>query len=152
MAYYYLSKLESTRYIDSAVIYVSACSQKEKCLILGYAALLKGDTAKYIHELTNLIDAYPNDPEGSFRLGVFEHQRSNYSKAFEYLEKTLSIDPYNREAYNTMAYAYGNIGKREKALDAINQYIRIAPGEANPYDSRGEIYAMFSEVDSAIAS
>jgi tetratricopeptide (TPR) repeat protein len=35
---------------------------------------------------------------------------------------------------------------------AINKYIEVAPDEANPYDSRGEILAMNGKLDEAIAS
>ncbi|MCJ7482951.1 MAG: tetratricopeptide repeat protein [Thermodesulfovibrionales bacterium] len=39
-----------------------------------------------------------------------------------------------------------------KSLWAINQYISLAPGEANPYDSRAELYAWNGQIDQAIAS
>ncbi|MGB7062670.1 MAG: tetratricopeptide repeat protein, partial [Candidatus Zixiibacteriota bacterium] len=55
-------------------------------------------------------------------------------------------------AYNQLAYAYDEIGNFEKSIWAINEYISLAPDEANPYDSRGELYALNGKIDKAIES
>jgi len=39
-----------------------------------------------------------------------------------------------------------------EAIDAITKYIQLAPNEANPYDSRGDMYAAAGNLDSALAS
>jgi tetratricopeptide (TPR) repeat protein len=51
-----------------------------------------------------------------------------------------------------LAYAYDRTGDLENAIWAINRYISLAPNEANPYDSRGDIYANNREYDLAIDS
>jgi tetratricopeptide (TPR) repeat protein len=56
------------------------------------------------------------------------------------------------ETYNQLAYLYDRIGNFEKSIWAINQYIELAPGDANPYDSRGDLYAYNGDLDNAIAS
>jgi tetratricopeptide (TPR) repeat protein len=38
-----------------------------------------------------------------------------------------------------MAYCYDDIGNLDEAILAIDKYIEVAPGEANPYDSKGQI-------------
>ncbi len=48
-----------------------------------------------------------------------------------------------------MAYGYAGLNKKEEALGAINRYLQLAPAEANPYDSKGDIYALFNDYDSA---
>jgi tetratricopeptide (TPR) repeat protein len=55
-------------------------------------------------------------------------------------------------AYNMLAYAYDDMGDFDKSIWAINKYISIAPDEANPYDSRGDLYAYNGKIDEAIES
>lgn len=55
-------------------------------------------------------------------------------------------------AYNQFAYSYLATGDYEKSLLAINKYIEIAPDEANPYDTRGDIYAAAGRLDDATSS
>jgi tetratricopeptide (TPR) repeat protein len=40
----------------------------------------------------------------------------------------------------------------EKSIWAINKYIELAPGEANPHDTKGDLYAAHGEIDKAIDS
>jgi tetratricopeptide (TPR) repeat protein len=66
--------------------------------------------------------------------------------------KVIEIDPLFKEAYNILSYMYNAIGDFEKSLWAINKYIELAPGEPNPYDSRGDLYAFEGKPAEAIAS
>ncbi len=67
-------------------------------------------------------------------------------------EKAIAIDPMYKLTYNSLAYMYNRIGNFEKSLWAINQYIALAPTEANPYDSRADLYAYNGKLDEAIDS
>jgi tetratricopeptide (TPR) repeat protein len=51
-----------------------------------------------------------------------------------------------------LAYTYNQIGDFEKSIWAINKYISIAPEEANPYDTRGDLYAWNGKIEQAIES
>ena len=64
----------------------------------------------------------------------------------------IEIDPLDKLAYNNLAYAYNDLGDFEKSIWAINQYIALAPDEANPYDTRGDLYAFNGKIDEAIES
>jgi tetratricopeptide (TPR) repeat protein len=54
--------------------------------------------------------------------------------------------------YNMLAYSYNAMGDLENSIWAINKYISLAPNDANPYDTRGELYAQNGEIDLAIDS
>ena len=68
------------------------------------------------------------------------------------LNKAIEIDPLYKIAYNSLAYAYEDIGDFDKSIWAINEYISLAPDEANPYDSRADLYAYNGKLDQAIES
>jgi tetratricopeptide (TPR) repeat protein len=51
-----------------------------------------------------------------------------------------------------MTYAYGQLGQFENAIGAINKYISLAPGEPNPHDTKGDLYASNGLLDEAIDS
>jgi hypothetical protein len=51
-----------------------------------------------------------------------------------------------------MAYAFEGSGDRDSSLWAINRYSNLAPDEANPYDTRGDLYAYFGRLDRAMES
>jgi tetratricopeptide (TPR) repeat protein len=51
-----------------------------------------------------------------------------------------------------MAYNYNDMGDFENMLWAINKYVELAPDEANPYDSRGDLLARNGKIDEAIES
>jgi Flp pilus assembly protein TadD len=53
--------------------------------------------------------------------------------------------------WNLLGYSYAGLSQKERALETMDRYLRLAPGEPNPYDSKGEIYFMFGELDSASA-
>ena len=57
----------------------------------------------------------------------------------------------NKEAYNNLAYIYDRFGDFDGARWAANKYIEFAPDNPNSYDTRGYIYALYGQLDSAIA-
>ncbi|UCF79294.1 MAG: tetratricopeptide repeat protein [Candidatus Eiseniibacteriota bacterium] len=73
-------------------------------------------------------------------------------EAIRYYRRAIEIDPLYKHAYNDLAYAYQQIGDLDRSIWAINQYISIAPDEANPYDTRGDLYARNGKLNEAIAS
>jgi tetratricopeptide (TPR) repeat protein len=44
------------------------------------------------------------------------------------------------------------LGEFEKSVEALNKYIALTPGEANPWDSLGYVYSKMGKVEEAIAS
>ena len=59
---------------------------------------------------------------------------------------------HHQEVYNHLAYTYNAAGDFEMALGAIDKYAEIAPDEANPYDSKGDLYAANGMLDNAVQS
>jgi len=62
------------------------------------------------------LSLYSQEEIEHFNNGVKAHNSGNYSKAIEYYEKCLAINPNNKEAYSNIGISYYNT-----ALTAFNQ-------------------------------
>ena len=144
---------EANEYIAQAQKYSAKLTQKEKLYIKSLADFLAGNYDQSIKTLQEIVAQYPEEKDAYFKLGrIFRLILRNSAEAIRCLKKAIAIDPFFKSAYNLLAYAYNETGDFEKSLWAINQYIALAPGEANPYDTRGELYAWNGQIDQAIAS
>jgi tetratricopeptide (TPR) repeat protein len=157
MAYHRLSRVGASfdrkNMIAKAVLYSDKVSQKEKHYIRYREAELSGNHALAIEELQKIIERYPQEKQAFLAQAVvYSGLLSQPEEAIRQLNKAIEIDPLYKFAYNMLAYAYNDIGNFEKSIWAINKYISLAPDEANPYDSRGEIYAFNGKVEQAIES
>jgi tetratricopeptide (TPR) repeat protein len=54
-------------------------------------------------------------------------------------------------AYNSLAYSLSDAGDSAGALRAVQEYVRLAPREPNPYDSYGELLQRMGRYDEAAA-
>ena len=76
-------------------------------------------------------------------LDYFDEQR--FSKALDYCNKSIELDPRNAEGYNMRAMTYGALGQFDKALVDINLAIHLAPQEAAFYINRSSIYEQLGD-------
>ena len=61
-----------------------------------------------------LIDLYPNNPMGYFRLGVLARREGRYDECAEYFARNIRLDPrssYSKTAYWNMAYCLITAGR-----------------------------------------
>jgi tetratricopeptide (TPR) repeat protein len=152
MAYFQLASLSDRKYIDKAMQYLNRASRRDGYFIRSRKAALSGDAATAIAELQEVIKYYPDEKEALYLLGNYKYSLAEYQAAIDYLVKATEIDPLYKAAFNRLSYAYDAAGDFEKALEAINQYISLAPKEPNPYDSRGDLYSSRGMSNEAIES
>lgn len=147
------SRAERRSAIASAMRYSDGVTKKERHYIASASALLAGDIPQAIAELEALIAEYPNEKDAYRDLGdIYRTRVGDVEKAVPYYRKAIEIDPMDKWSYNVLAYAYQNMGDIDNYIWAIYQYMALAPDEANPYDSRGDLYAYSGKIDKAIKS
>ena len=56
------------------------------------------------------------------------------------MNRAIRAQPDYPLAYNQLGYAYMDLGEFEKAIEAFDNYMRLAPGIANPFDSKGDYF------------
>ena len=70
--------------------------------------------------------------------------------AIEIYTQAVHADSSYLSAYNDLAYLHSYAGDFDKAIAFANRYVELAPEEANPHDTRGDIYAQCGQLDQAI--
>jgi tetratricopeptide (TPR) repeat protein len=68
------------------------------------------------------------------------------------MRRVLAIDPLDRRAHNALAYSYASTGQMDQALQSLNEYIRLAPTDANSFDTQGDLYGRSGEREKAMQS
>ncbi|MFH1679390.1 MAG: protein kinase [Candidatus Eisenbacteria bacterium] len=162
MAYAWLGFLEHERgyktesreeTMAKALKYSEGAGRKEKYFIAGVAALVSGDWRQAIRHLEALAEEYPDEKTTYFWLGIcYFLDAGEPEKAARVFERAIEVDPLYKEAYNMLAYCHERMGDLPAAIAALDRYIALAPNEANPYDTRGDLYAYNGQVDRAIES
>jgi serine/threonine protein kinase/tetratricopeptide (TPR) repeat protein len=137
--------------IHTATKYADHASEKERLYIQSLKAVMESDIETATAKLTQITENYPDEKEAFLWLGRI-YRQMDYDRALGYYEKIVQMDPMHKRSFNEMSYLYDDMGNIEKSIWAINQYIALAPGEANPYDSRGDLYARNGDIDKALAS
>ena len=157
MAYYYLSAIsvgdERRLLADKALKYSAAASKVERYYIEAYAAYLDRDYQETIRRGHKILRIDPDHKITLFTAAmIFSQYLAKPESTVQYCKRILEIDPSFKRAYNLLAYAYSSLDRPDSALWAINKYIDLAPDEANPYDSRGDLYAFAGRLNDAAAS
>ena len=152
MAYYYLAILGVPDMITRAVEYSGKSSWLEQRYIFALAAQLEKRPEKMIAALQEILERYPDEKDADYRLGAYYWSERNLDSAVRYFNKAIEVDSLLRGAYNYLAYSYSEAGDLDKAVWAINKYIALAPAEANPYDTRGDLYAANGDCEQAAQS
>ena len=82
-----------------------------------------------------LIDLYPNNPQGYFRLGVLARQEGRYDECAQYFTKYIRLHPRgpaSKTAYWNMAYCLITAGHDREGLEWADRTM-TAPGSLPSY-------------------
>ena len=124
--------------------------EKERLQIQAtYIRRIENNPLKASEILEKLLQKYPHEQSAYSDLANAYTGLGNYEKAIQTYLTGLRYDPLDKSLWNDLAYRYAGLNRRKEALEAVDKYLSLAPGEPNPYDSKGEIYSAFGEVDSA---
>ena len=110
------------------------------------AVLLMGSFARnatWRNDGTLWLDAAtksPNKPRGFNEIGLFYNDRHEYQKAFEPLQRSLQLNPYQPTVYINLGLAYEGVGLLDKAMEAYERVIFMEPGDPTAYYDLALIY------------
>ncbi len=125
-------------------------TEKERLQIqAAYVNAIDNNPLKATEILEELLQKYPHEQRVYDNLARFYASLNQYEKALQTNLAGLKNDSLDKLLWNSLAYGYAGLNRRKEALDAVDKYLKLAPGEPNPYDSKGEIYFIFGELDSA---
>jgi tetratricopeptide (TPR) repeat protein/predicted Ser/Thr protein kinase len=157
MAYWsrarFVDEPEKSSLMAQAVKHSPGASPRERLYIDAMAARHSGDHRQEVEILTGLTERYPDWIQAYVSLGItYRLYLSEPEPSIPLFHKALEINPLYKEAYNQLAYSCSDAGDLDQAVWAINEYIALAPDEANPYDTRGDLYAYNGRLDEALES
>jgi tetratricopeptide (TPR) repeat protein len=72
-------------------------------------------------------------------------------EAIDKFHIVLELDPKYGDALNHLGYIYTEMENYEKAVEYLEKYASVSPGDANPIDSLGELDYFMGRLDEAIA-
>ena len=122
-------------------------TERERLLI---EAAYEKKTAKRVELLESMIQKYPHEHRTYGMLVDAYVELDKYDDLTFALERGLKMLPQDRLMWNALSYTYSWRGRRTDAMNSLQSYLAVAPAEAGPCDSKGEIHLFSGEVDSAV--
>ena len=108
------------------------------------------DRKKYFEALQEIARKYPEEKRIHFDLGLYYMGKNMNDEAEGELKKAIELDRRYGYALNQLAYLYSYKNDFEKALEYFRRYAAVSPGDANPFDSMGEMYFRMGKLDESI--
>ncbi len=138
--------------LEKAVKLSGNLTERDRLLIEAEHYSAVGSDLVAMNTFETLLQKYPHEEGAYERLALLYEGNFRYDDAFRAIRRGLQNDSLNKNLWNALAYYHAGMGQKEDAFAALDHYLKLAPAEANPYDSQGEIYYLFGNFDSAAAS
>ncbi len=87
-----------------------------------------------------------------FRKGRINTRLRLWDKAIESYKKSLKLDPYFKEAWFNLGYAYNNQGNSDEAIKALIQAILVKVDYTKAWNLLGAFFLKNHEQDYALIS
>ncbi|MEO6611733.1 MAG: DUF3857 domain-containing protein [Chitinophagaceae bacterium] len=111
-----------------------------------YADILTelGENDKALKVKQQQAARFPYSPEELYVLSKYHYGAKQYDKADEYIQKSLSLAPYNEVYWAHLGDVYSEKKKTKEALDAYNQSLQYDP---NQYEIINKIRRLNGKTD-----
>jgi tetratricopeptide (TPR) repeat protein len=137
--------------IKKAQKYAEKASERERLYIgMNYAVRIEKDEEKRFRILEEIAKKYPKEKRAYYSLGN-HYRSSDVSKAIEYYNKALDLDPNYGLVWNQLGYMYSDLGDFQKAIECFQKYASLSSWDANPVDSIATLHYRMGRLELAIA-
>ncbi|NNE10181.1 MAG: protein kinase [Gemmatimonadetes bacterium] len=141
---------EASEYLRHAVRHIDKASWRERLLIQSSVLEQRGQMDSALTKLLEITDRTPDDPDAWYILAVTAGR--GHPNFIKWNRRAIEADSSLAPAYNQLAYAYMEDERFEEANEMIRRYIALQPGDPNPYDSQGDIFAAQGKLEEAKAA
>jgi serine/threonine protein kinase/tetratricopeptide (TPR) repeat protein len=114
-----------------------------------YVRMVEHDLRKSTDIEEAIVREYPHEQSTYLTLGNDYTELLEFERAFHAYARGLAVDSLDKTLWNTIAYCYLLMNRKDEAFAAINRYQQLAPAEPNPYDSKGDLCLGLGNIDSA---
>ncbi len=160
VAYLYLAEtyhslenfIQRDKAYEKAKAFSKRATEKDRLYIEeGYASTVEEDTEKSLRILKHMAVRYPKEKRAHYSLATHYWHSELYDESIAELTKTLKLDPNYGSAISLLAYCY--LWKKEynRAIEYYSRYALLSPGDADPFDSMGELYFRTGKLDEALS-
>src|SRR5215813_7112573 len=130
---------------------MNSVSPAEQLTIKWMAGVHENNYIQGIQAMNDLAHMFPHDKRLNFLIGYWLYKQDEYEHSRIFTEKALEADQKYATAYNQLGYLYSRVREYDKAIDAMEKYVRLLPNEPNPHDSLGEMLRLSGRFDDALA-
>jgi tetratricopeptide (TPR) repeat protein/tRNA A-37 threonylcarbamoyl transferase component Bud32 len=127
-------------------------SRKDLLTYQAQRAIQSGDEEGVRQSYGVLVAEYPKESLYRGWLADTLLTLNQLDRSFAVLREGLALDPNDGGLLNLLGYAQAWAGNMPAALEAMDRYAAVAPGDPNPWDSRGDILFFFGRNEEAIAA
>ncbi|MDQ3181479.1 MAG: tetratricopeptide repeat protein [Acidobacteriota bacterium] len=114
--------------------------------LYGAASLQNNNLQKAETSLTKFLEMRPNDPRGCLALGLtFAAQPDKLPEARRQMQNCLTINPNNFEATYQLGLSYKTQGDNAKAVEYLEETVRLSPDYASALRDLGAVYLLSSQ-------
>lgn len=86
---------------------------------------------------------------GAFAAGKKAVEAGDYRRAISELEKVVSADGRNADAFNLLGFSHRKLGDRERALNNYERALAIDPDHKGANEYLGELYLQMGDLPKA---
>ena len=122
----------------------------EQSMVRWMAGVHENNYVEGIQAMNDVAQAYPHDKRLNFLIGYWLYKLDEYERSKTFTLQALEDDPSYATAYNQLGYLYSRSREYDKAIDAMEKYVKLLPNEPNPHDSYGEMLRLSGRFDDAL--
>lgn len=122
----------------------------EQSMVRWMAGVHENRYVEGIQAMNDLAQAYPRDKRLNFLIGYWLYKLDEYERSKTFTLQALEDDPAYATAYNQLGYLYSRVREYDKAIEAMEKYVKLLPNEPNPHDSYGEMLRLSGRFEDAL--
>jgi tetratricopeptide (TPR) repeat protein len=122
----------------------------EQSMVRWMAGVHENNYVEGIQAMNDVVQAYPHDKRLNFLIGYWLYKLDEYERSKTFTLQALQDDPAYPTAYNQLGYLYSRVREYDKAIQAMEEYVKLLPNEPNPHDSYGEMLRLSGRFDDAL--
>ena len=130
---------------------INSVTPAEQLTIKWMAGVHENNYIQGIQAMNDLAQMFPHDKRLNFLMGYWLYKQDEYEHSRAFTLKALETDQKYATAYNQLGYLYSRVREYDKAIEAMEKYVKLLPNEPNPHDSLGEMLRLSGRFDDALA-
>ncbi len=141
---------DSNPHIRKAAQLLEKVSEAERLFILSWNAQLESQITKAAEYAAQAVKLLPDESRFRLRLAQMYNATGKRDAAITELNQAIQTDAKFAPAYNFLGQVYIARGDFPKALAAREEYARILPDAAEPYQAIAHTYQQMQQFDKAV--